>query len=346
MQAVWQTLSHSQGYTYVSVTCSSLTHWPAAWPLRSVRQDYSRPGWWQSASQNGQDHFSSRRLSYVRMLQPMDRDEIMDQPQRDKVSKTSASLPGFSSASWAGHGEVSLEVEVCRSRKSPIRQTNGYPFRGQQKFHNLSVVQTGQFTHSRSSHISVHYASISLIALFSERMLEADIPLTCPGFGQLNKMHFRVAKALCFTLSLMIAVGWLLWKTKSLVDIFNLFWDHWVLAKRESQGTTADFPLYLELPVQQVLGFYWARHHLVLVSSACPRFKRIQCCSLAIVIAHSWYIQVLENCIGLEEHLGLREAMSNERGNGLALGRNIWNNSSWALPSPLCFQSCHSAEDW
>lgn len=289
-----QTLSHSRGDTNVSIACSSLTHWPAAWPLRSVGQDYCRPRWWQSASQNGQAHFSSRRLGYVRMLQPVDRDEITDQPQRDKVSKASASLPGFSSASWAGHGEVSLEVDVCRSRKSPITQTNGYPARGQQKFHILSAVQTGQFTHSRSSHRGLPYASISLIALFSERMLEADIPLTCPDIWQLNKIHFRMARALCFTLSLMIAVGWLLWKTKSLGDVFNLFWDHWVLAKRESQGTTDDFPLYLEFPVQQVLGFYWARHHLVLVSSACPRFKRIQCCSLAIVIAHSWYIQVLE----------------------------------------------------
>lgn len=144
------------------------------------------------------------------MLQPVDRDEITDQPQRDKVSKASASLPGFSSASWAGHGEVSLEVDVCRSRKSPITQTNGYPARGQQKFHILSAVQTGQFTHSRSSHRGLPYASISLIALFSERMLEADIPLTCPDIWQLNKIHFRMVKALCFTLSLMIAVGWLL----------------------------------------------------------------------------------------------------------------------------------------
>ena len=144
------------------------------------------------------------------MLQPVDRDEITDQPQRDKVSKTSASLPGFSSASWAGHGEGSLEVDVCRSRKSPVTQTNGYPSQGQQKSHNLSAVQTGQFTHSRSSHSSVPYASVSLIASFSERHLGADIPLACPGLWQLNKIRFRMTKALCLTLRLMIAVGCLL----------------------------------------------------------------------------------------------------------------------------------------
>lgn len=67
--------SHSQGSTVCQLTHLS------AWPLYSVSYDHSRP----------QVMMNMRIvLSHVKMLQPMDGDETMDQAQRDEVSKTSA----------------------------------------------------------------------------------------------------------------------------------------------------------------------------------------------------------------------------------------------------------------
>lgn len=137
------------------------------------------------------------------------------------------------------------------------------------------------------------WSSLIYSILFHLQIYEDQTLLVCPrtalflNFAVVKINFRRMAKAVCSTLNWWHC-GLVSWK-KNLGGIFNLLWDHWVLAKKESQGITEYFSLYLEFPAWQVPGYYLAYNHSVLVSSVCPRFEMIQSFGLVCVKAYSWF---------------------------------------------------------
>lgn len=176
------------------------------------------------------------------------------------------------------------------------------------------------FTIRQTTNISVAHVQ----SLFSDFSCQKN------KFQENGQSHVFHIKLMTLSVSFM--------KRKNLGGIFNLFWDHWVLAKKESQGIREYFSLYLEFPVQQLPGYYLSHNHLALVSSVCPRFEMLQSFSLVCAKAHSWS-KYSESLMGLEGHVGPLEQ-----------GGSQWpwqcegtseTTVERLLPSPLNFFSQH-----
>lgn len=126
---------------------------------------------------------------------------------------------------------------------------------------------------------------------------------------------------MCFTLSLMMLCNGFMKNKKTLVIflISSGITECWLKGSLKVPQNTLLFiqsSLYTKC---------WAITGLIIIwffSSTCPRFKMIQCCSLVIVITHSWYTQVQEKLHrtgGTSWSLeATREVMALEGGNGLA----------------------------